>query len=166
MGQDYYELLGVPRDADEKAIRAAYRKLAIKYHPDKNAGNPEAEKMFKGVSHAYEVLSDAQKREIYDKYGEEGLQGNAGGPSMGAESIFEAFFPGFARGGGNRHRTGEDIMFRLAVDLKHLYNGTVKKLKVSRTVLCPSCDGSGSTRAGASQSCRSCNGRGMKMYVR
>jgi DnaJ homolog subfamily A member 2 len=162
---EYYELLGVPTDCDERALKTAYRKLAVKYHPDKNPNNPEANEKFKNISHAYEVLSDPQKREIYDKYGEEGLQGGAGGPSMDASSIFEAFFPGFARGGGQRHRTGEDIAFRLAVDLKHLYNGTVKKLKVSRTILCSSCDGSGATRAGASQSCRSCSGRGMRVYV-
>lgn len=163
---EYYELLGVPRDADERTLKTAYRKLAVKYHPDKNPDNPEAEKKFKDISHAYEILSDPHKREIYDKYGEEGLQ-QGGGPSMGAESIFEAFFPGFrGGGGGNRHRTGEDIMFRLAVDLKHLYNGTIKKLKVSRTVLCTSCEGSGSLRPGASQTCRSCSGRGMKIQHR
>lgn len=163
---DYYELLGVARDCDERALKSAYRKLAVKFHPDKNPDNPEAADKFKSISHAYEVLSDPEKRSIYDKYGEEGLQGNAGS-SMDPSSIFEAFFPGFGRGGGSsRPRTGEDIAFRLTVDLKHLYNGTVKKLKVSRTVLCGGCDGQGSTRPGATQRCTSCSGRGIKIERR
>lgn len=139
--EDYYQLLGVDKSADERALRQAYRKLAVKFHPDKNPDNPEAAEKFKKISHAYEVLSDPQKRDIYDKYGEEGLQGGGGMPTS-ADSIFEAFFPGFSRGGGSRGpRTGEDIVFRLAVDLKSLYNGAIKKLKVSRTVLCSTCDG-------------------------
>merc|ERR1712159_552034 len=99
-------------------------KLAVKFHPDKNPGDEEAANKFKEISHAYDVLSDKEKRSTYDRYGEEGLQGGGGG-FHGAESIFEQFFPGFRSGGGPR--TGEDIEFSLGVDLKFFYTGCTKK---------------------------------------
>ena len=93
-GRDFYKILGVERDADERALKKAYMKLAVKFHPDKNPGDEEAANKFKEISHAYDVLSDKEKRSTYDRYGEEGLQGGGGG-FHGAESIFEQFFPGF-----------------------------------------------------------------------
>eukprot|EP01094_Clydonella_sp_ATCC50884_P019653 TRINITY_DN38_c0_g1_i1.p1 TRINITY_DN38_c0_g1~~TRINITY_DN38_c0_g1_i1.p1 ORF type:complete len:403 (+),score=168.05 TRINITY_DN38_c0_g1_i1:99-1307(+) len=161
-GKDLYEVLGVPRDADERALKKAYRKLAVKYHPDKNPGNEEASNKFKDISHAYDILSDKEKREIYDRYGEEGLQGGAGAHS--ADSIFEAMFPGFHSSGGPR--TGEDIEFQLGVDLKFFYTGTTKKLRVNRTVTCDTCAGSGSKVEGAVTTCTGCHGRGMRIQRR
>lgn len=168
MSQDYYTLLGVPRDADTKTIRGAYRKLAFKHHPDKNVGDPEAERKFKEVAHAYDVLMDAHKRAIYDQHGEEGLKGAdaSGGADASAHSIFETFFPGFGRAGSSRRRTGDDITFRLTVELKQLYLGVVKKLKVSRTTLCVACDGSGTSRPCAPNPCMACSTRGVKMVHR
>jgi len=167
--------LGVSREASVTELKKAYRKLAIKLHPDKNPGNPEAVEKFKEISHAYDVLSDPEKKRIYDKYGEEGLQG-AGGAS--AESIFEQVFGGggmfgdmfgFGGGGGGRRRgprKGEDIAFRLGVPLKDLYNGNVKKLKINKNVICDECDGRGSKSEGATKKCASCRGQGVRIERR
>jgi len=167
-----YEVLEVPRTASVDEIRKSYRKLAIKYHPDKNPGNPEAAEKFKEISAAYEVLSDEQKRDIYDKYGEEGLKG--GGFQHGnANSIFEQFFGGgifgdmFGRGGGQRGpRRGEDLVYSLGVSLENLYNGKTSKLKVNKNVLCNTCQGKGSEKDGAVSKCTACKGTGTRMQIR
>ncbi len=163
----YYDLLEVQPDCNENDLKKAYRKLALQLHPDKN---PNAGDRFKEVSHAYEVLSDSQKREIYDRYGEEGLNGDAGGPNMSAQDIFEHFFGGSFFGGGGSGRSsgprkGKDVVHPLKVSLEDLYNGKTSKLALKKTVLCPKCDGKGG-KEGAVRECTSCNGSGRKVTIR
>jgi DnaJ family protein A protein 2 len=167
----YYDLLGVTRDAGENDIKKQYRKLAMQYHPDKNPGNPEAADKFKEISHAYEILSDPQKREIYNQYGEEGLNDNGGGFS--AEDIFSQFFGGgFFHGGGGRRggrpqqRRGEDLQHPLKVTLEDLYKGKTTKLSLQKSVLCADCGGKGSKNPQAVQKCGGCKGQGIKITLR
>ncbi|VAI21420.1 unnamed protein product [Triticum turgidum subsp. durum] len=146
----YYEVLGVPKNAAQDDLKKAYRKAAIKNHPDKG-GDPEK---FKELAQAYEVLSDPEKREIYDPF-----------------DIFSSFFgPSFGGGGGGssrgrRQRRGEDVVHPLKASLEDLYNGTSKKLSLSRSVLCSKCKGKGS-KSGASMRCPGCQGSGMKVTIR
>jgi len=166
----YYQVLGVPKEASQDDLKKAYRKAAIKNHPDKG-GDPEK---FKELAQAYEVLSDPEKREIYDQYGEDALKEGMGGGGGGHDpfDIFSQFFntPGgspFGGGGSSRHRRrkGEDVVHPLKVSLEELYNGTSKKLSLSRNVLCPKCNGKGS-KSGASMKCGNCQGAGYKMQIR
>lgn len=167
----YYDVLGVPQNASPDDLKKAYRKAAIKNHPDKG-GDPEK---FKEISQAYEVLSDPEKREIYDQYGEEALKEGMGGGGGGHDpfDIFQSFFGGgggpFGGGsssrGGRRQRRGEDVVHSLKVSLEDLYNGTSKKLSLSRNVLCTKCKGKGS-KSGASLKCSGCQGSGMKISIR
>lgn len=163
----YYEVLGVSKNASSDELKKAYRKSAIKNHPDKG-GDPEK---FKEISHAYEVLSDPEKREIYDQYGEDALKEGmgGGGPSHNPFDIFESFFGGGGFGGGSsrgrRQRQGEDVVHSLKVSLEDLYNGTSKKLSLSRNVICAKCKGKGS-KSGASGRCHGCQGSGMKVSIR
>ncbi|KAG9149114.1 hypothetical protein Leryth_010704 [Lithospermum erythrorhizon] len=163
----YYDLLGVSKTATEDEIKKAYRKAAIKNHPDKG-GDPEK---FKEVAQAYEILSDAEKREIYDQYGEDALkEGMGGGGGMNDPfDIFQSFFGGSPFGGGSsrgrRQRRGEDVVHPLKVSLEDLFNGTTKKLSISRNVLCSKCNGKGS-KSGASSKCSGCRGSGMKVTTR
>uniref|UniRef100_A0A0D9VWX2 J domain-containing protein n=1 Tax=Leersia perrieri TaxID=77586 RepID=A0A0D9VWX2_9ORYZ len=139
----YYEILGVPKSASQDDLKKAYRKAAIKNHPDKG-GDPEK---FKELAQAYEVLSDPEKREIYDQYGEDALKEGMGGGRSHADpfDIFSSFFgPSFGGGGssrGRRQRRGEDVIHPLKVSLEDLYNGTSKKLSLSRNVICSKCKG-------------------------
>ncbi|RLN41545.1 hypothetical protein C2845_PM01G33890 [Panicum miliaceum] len=151
----YYEILGVPKSASQDDLKKAYRKAAIKNHPDKG-GDPEK---FKELAQAYEVLSDPEKREIYDQYGEDALKEGMGGGGAHADpfDIFSSFFgPSFGGGGGSsrgrRQRRGEDVVHPLKVSLEDLYNGTSKKLSLSRSVICSKCKGKGS-KSGASMRC-------------
>ncbi|KAG9133383.1 hypothetical protein Leryth_021694 [Lithospermum erythrorhizon] len=165
----YYDVLGVQKSSSQEDIKKAYRKAAIKNHPDKG-GDPEK---FKEISHAYEVLSDPEKREIYDEYGEDALKEGMGGGGGGHDpfDIFSSFFGGgspFGGGGssrGRRQRRGEDVVHPLKVSLEDLYNGTSKKLSLSRNVLCLKCKGKGS-KSGASPTCSGCQGSGMKVSIR
>ncbi|CAA0824336.1 Chaperone protein dnaJ 2 [Striga hermonthica] len=165
----YYEILGVPKTASPDDLKKAYKKAAIKNHPDKG-GDPEK---FKELAHAYEVLSDPDKREIYDQYGEDALkEGIGGGGGMHDPfDIFSSFFGGspFGAGGGSsrgrRQRRGEDVVHPLKVSLEDLYLGTTKKLSLSRNVLCVKCKGKGS-KSGASMKCSGCQGTGMKVSIR
>uniref|UniRef100_A0A7S0SLL4 J domain-containing protein n=1 Tax=Mantoniella antarctica TaxID=81844 RepID=A0A7S0SLL4_9CHLO len=174
--EKFYNVLGVSKGADAAEIKKAYRKAAIKNHPDKG-GDPEK---FKEVTGAYEVLSDPDKREIYDQYGEEGLKEGMGGGGGGGGSpfdIFEAMFGGNPfgpggpgggqRGGGGRQRQrkGEDVVHGLKVSLEDLYNGITKKLSLAKNVLCPKCDGKGS-KSGANGHCNGCKGSGVRVVVR
>eukprot|EP01097_Dermamoeba_algensis_P003494 TRINITY_DN241_c0_g1_i1.p1 TRINITY_DN241_c0_g1~~TRINITY_DN241_c0_g1_i1.p1 ORF type:complete len:420 (+),score=122.40 TRINITY_DN241_c0_g1_i1:57-1316(+) len=164
--ETFYKRLGVNKSASIDEIKKAYKKLAMKYHPDKNPNNPEAAEKFKELSVAYEVLSDPEKKELYDKYGEEGVK-SGGGPSFGGGGLFEHFFGG--GGGGRKQRgpkKGDDIAFKLGVTLKEIYNGKVKKLKITRKILCPKCNGKGSAKEGAVTSCSGCRGTGTKTVVR
>lgn len=161
---EYYELLGVAPEADESDIKRAYRKLALKYHPDKNPGNTEAADMFKNISHAYEVLSDESRRKLYDQYGKKGLEeGGGGGGFHDASDIFSMFF-----GGGRRER-GEpkpkDIVHELGITLEDMYTGKTKKIAVTRDRLCTSCEGRG-VKAGAQKNpCRECRGQGVQIRM-
>ncbi len=179
---DYYELLGVSRDADAKQIKSAYRKLAMKYHPDQNQGDEEAEKKFKEVSAAYDVLKDEQKRAAYDRYGhdafEQGMGGGAGGPGMGGfdfggssfSDIFEDLFGGGGGGfgsaqarsgaGGGGAARGADLRHNLSIALEDAFKGKQSQVKVTTSVTCGSCDGNGAEKGTKPESCGTCNGRG------
>lgn len=162
----YYEVLGVSKDASPDELKKAYRKAAIKNHPDKG-GDPEK---FKELAQAYEVLSDPEKREIYDQYGEDALkEGMGGGGGHDPFDIFQSFFGGSFGGGSSRgsrrQRRGEDVVHPLKVSLEDLYNGTSKKLSLSRNVLCAKCKGKGS-KSGAPIKCSGCQGTGMKVSIR
>ncbi|CAM6095664.1 unnamed protein product [Calypogeia fissa] len=166
----YYDILGVSKTASADELKKAYRKAAIKNHPDKG-GDPEK---FKELAQAYEALSDPEKREIYDQYGEDALKEGmgGGGGSHNPFDIFESFFGtggggsfGGSGRGGRRQRRGEDVVHQLKVSLEDLYNGTSKKLSLSRNVICSKCKGKGS-KTGASSRCAGCQGSGMKVSIR
>ncbi|WP_028661136.1 molecular chaperone DnaJ [Nocardioides insulae] len=164
---DPYELLGIDRDADDATIKKAYRKLARQYHPDVNPG-PEAEEKFKEISHAYEVLSDPQKRAAYDRGGDP--FGGAGGFGQGAgfsfTDIMDAFFGGAAGGTGAgrgprpRVRRGQDALIRLDIDLAEAAFGVTRELKVDTAVLCTLCQGEGTASGTHPVPCETCHGAG------
>ncbi|CAG8714356.1 8788_t:CDS:2, partial [Cetraspora pellucida] len=150
---DYYEVLGVESTASENEI-----KKAMKYHPDKNPDEAASEK-FKEISHAYEILCDPEKREIYDRYGEEG----GGGNSMTPEDLFASLFS--FGGGHSRQKRGKDIIKPFSVILEDLYNGKTARISLQRDVVCSLCHGKGS-KSGATKKCHSCEGRGVKVAMR
>ncbi|KEG08796.1 chaperone DnaJ protein [Trypanosoma grayi] len=160
---EYYELLGIVVDASENDIKRAYRRLALKYHPDKNPGDNEAAEKFKSISHAYEVLSDPDKRQLYDERGKAGLEGGMDEGGFDPSDIFSMFF-----GGGQRQR-GErkprDLMHELKVSLDDMYNGKVKRVSVTRDRLCGVCDGGGLRPGAERRTCVSCNGQGVQVHV-
>ena len=135
----YYDLLGVPKTATEQEIKKAYRKKALKEHPDKG-GDPEK---FKELTAAYEVISDREKREIYDRHGEEGLKGGGAG-GMGAHDIFSQMFGGGMGGGGPRGpKKGKSVQHAIKVTLEEIYKGKTTKIAVNRDRICKTCDGRG-----------------------
>lgn len=168
--RDYYEILEVPRNATEAEIKKAYRRLALKYHPDKNPGNKEAEEKFKEAAEAYEVLSDPEKRERYNRYGHEGVKGMGGGMTMEDifshfGDIFESF--GFGRGfsGGfessRRHVSrGSNLRVKVKLTLEEIAHGVEKKIKVNKYVKCSSCSGTGAHHGSSYSICANCNGTG------
>lgn len=173
--RDYYEVLGVSRDASKGVIGSAYRKLAIKYHPDSNPDDEQAVEKFKEAAEAYEVLSDEEKRAKYDQYGHAGLGGGGGPQFSSVEDIFEAFGGMFGGGGGGgifdslfgggsrrqeRSRRGADIRCDVVLDLEEAAAGCSKEVQVSRNALCKSCDGSGAAPGAVRESCARCGGRG------
>lgn len=172
--RDYYDVLGVPKNAGADDIKKAYRKLAIQYHPDKNPGNAEAEEKFKEASEAYEVLSDEQSRAKYDRFGHEATgAGYGGGGGADFNDIFSRFsdifegtgFEGFfggARGGQRRARgqRGADLRIKLKLTLEEIAQGTEKTLKIRRQVTCKSCAGTGAQDGSSHQTCPTCNGVG------
>eukprot|EP00184_Porphyridium_aerugineum_P008634 CAMPEP_0184692572 /NCGR_PEP_ID=MMETSP0313-20130426/995_1 /TAXON_ID=2792 /ORGANISM="Porphyridium aerugineum, Strain SAG 1380-2" /LENGTH=415 /DNA_ID=CAMNT_0027150411 /DNA_START=179 /DNA_END=1426 /DNA_ORIENTATION=- len=159
----YYELLGVPKDASDAELKKAYRKLAVKHHPDKGG---DVEK-FQEISHAFEILSDPEKKEIYDRFGEEGLKEGAGGGGMDANDIFEAMFGGgiFGGAGGSGRRSrgpkkGETVQHAIKVTLEDLYKGKSSKIAITRHRVCTQCAGRGATSATAVVTCSTCKGQG------
>lgn len=176
--RDYYEILGVPRNATKDEIKKAYRQMAIKYHPDKNPGNKEAEEKFKEAAEAYEVLSDDNKRARYDQFGHAGMGNGAGGGfshDWTIEDIFAQFgdifgghfgsfggFGGFGSSGRSSRRTnrGTDLRVKVKLSLSDIANGVEKKIKVNKYVSCKSCGGSGSAGGSSYSTCSTCRGSG------
>ncbi|CAN0112486.1 unnamed protein product, partial [Discosporangium mesarthrocarpum] len=157
--EELYNILGVSKDATEGEIKKAYRKLALKNHPDKG-GDPE---QFKEITMAYEILSDPKKRQLYDQYGKDGVE-QEDGPGHSAEDIFSMFFGGQRRGPSGP-RKGDDDRHKLKVGLEDLYNGKTCRLAVSRNKVCTACEGLGG-KAGAAKSCEVCHGRGVQVQFR
>lgn len=180
MKRDYYEILGVERSADEREIKKAYRLLARNLHPDVNDHDPDSEEKFKEATEAYEVLTDPEKRKIYDAYGHAGLKGGAGagagGPFGGGgftdfEDIFSTFFGGDMFGGGQRGRSagparGRDLGIEIELDLHEAAFGTKKDVEVERVESCDACAGTGSKDPSAVASCPECGGAGRVRSVR
>ncbi|KAM6972701.1 dnaJ homolog subfamily A member 1 [Aplochiton taeniatus] len=159
----FYDMLGVKPNATPEELKKSYRKLALKYHPDKN---PTEGEKFKQISQAYEVLSDPQKREVYDRGGEkaikEGGTGGGGGGFGSPMDIFDMFFGGGGR--MHRERRGKNVVHQLTVSLEDLYNGATKKLSLQKNVICERCEGRGG-RKGAVEMCISCHGTGMQVRL-
>jgi len=178
---DYYQLLGVERTADADEIKKAYRKLAVKYHPDKNQGSKESEERFKEITQAYEVLRDADKRAMYDRYGEQGLRGGPGGAAgfdfADAIEIFMRDFGGGGsgfedlfgmRGARQQHassRKGQTVRIRLPLTLAEVATGVSKTIRVSLLDGCATCDGSGAEPGTAPAPCATCGGAGEERHV-
>jgi molecular chaperone DnaJ len=170
VARDYYEVLGVSKSATAQEIKKAYRKLAMKFHPDRNPDNEEAEEKFKEASEAYEVLSDEEKRKIYDQFGHDGLRGRGFDPNFtDFGDIFSAFsdiFSGFGFGGGGRGRGGRrvrrgaDLELRLPVTFMEAALGTEKTVPITRHVHCQTCNGDGLAPGAQPQVCGTCGGRG------
>jgi molecular chaperone DnaJ len=164
--RDFYEILGVARDADDDTLKKAYRKLAMQYHPDRNVGDHEAEVKFKEAAEAYEVLRDPHKRAAYDRYGHAGLEG-AGLPNFAsAESVMDIFGDIFGDffGGGRRRRgpqPGRDLQMTVEIDLLQAARGTRKEIKVPRDETCSDCGGSGARPGTRPATCRRCGGHGV-----
>lgn len=174
--RDYYEVLGVSKSAGKDEIKKAYRQMAIKYHPDKNPGDKNAEENFKEAAEAYEVLSDDNKRARYDRYGHAGMNGASGGGFSGGgmtiEDIFAQFgdifgghfggFGGFGGGRGSSQRVakGSDLRVKVKLNLQEIANGVEKKLKVNKYVSCKECAGTGAERGSSYSSCSTCRGSG------
>lgn len=177
--RDYYEVLGVDKNAAAADIKKAYRKLALKYHPDKNPDDKEAEEKFKEAAEAYEVLSNPEKKAKYDRFGHAGMGGSAGfgGGGMNMEDIFSQFgdifggggfagFGGFGGGGrGRRVNRGSNIRVKVKLTLKDIVNGVEKKIKVKKYVSCDTCSGSGAEGGSGFDTCDQCNGSGQVTRV-
>ena len=171
---DYYDVLGVSRDASDQELKSAYRKQAMKYHPDRNPGDHAAEEKFKQASEAYQVLSDADKRAAYDRYGHAGLggQGFGAGPFAGGVDIGDIFGDlfgeMFSMGGAgqrtSRQQRGDDLRSDLAINFEDSFFGTETEVKLRRLEACPTCKGSGSASGRGPSVCTSCQGRGQLRY--
>src|SRR5512137_1799898 len=171
--RDYYEVLGVERNADEEEIKRAYRKLAVKYHPDKNPGDKSAEEKFKELGEAYEVLNDRQKRAAYDQYGHAAFDRRAGGfgrggfhdpfevfrEVFGGGSIFEDLFGG-GRSDPSQPQRGEDLRYDMEITFEKAARGTEKEITVTKPERCELCEGSGAEAGSRVRTCATCGGRG------
>lgn len=167
--RDYYDVLEVDRNASDEEIKKAYRKMAMKYHPDRNPDNPEAEQKFKEAAEAYDVLRDPEKRARYDQFGFAGVQGGAAGAGGfgSAEDIFAHFgdifgdiFGGFGAGGRNRPMAGADVRYNLRVSFAQAAQGSEVSLKLPRRVTCSECHGSGAAPGTHPERCPQCGGTG------
>ncbi|KXB39305.1 chaperone protein DnaJ [Bacteroidales bacterium KA00344] len=178
--RDYYEVLGIDKNASEDEIKKAYRKMAIKYHPDRNPNNKEAEEKFKEAAEAYEVLHDPQKRQQYDQFGFNGPQGGFGGFGSGGmdmDDIFSMFgdifgghgagfggfggFGGSQEGGRKRTYRGSDLRLKVRLSLQDVASGVTKKFKVRKDVVCSHCHGTGAEGNATPETCPTCHGAGM-----
>jgi molecular chaperone DnaJ len=180
--RDYYEVLGVSKGAGADELKKAYRKLAVQHHPDKNPGDKAAEEKFKEVSEAYDVLSDADKRAAYDRYGHAAFSGGMGGPGGGGMAhdpfdIFQEVFGGaggmfesFFGGGRQRRRSGpqpgSDLRYALEINLEEAALGAEKEIEFERLVACKPCSGSGSASGGGKKTCSTCGGAGQVIASR
>ena len=180
--RDYYEILGVEKSANADEIKKAYRKAAIKFHPDKNPGDKEAEEKFKEAAEAYDVLSNPDKRARYDQFGHAGMNGAGGAGGFGGgfgggfsmEDIFRNFgdifgghfgggfggFGGFGGDAGQRVNRGSDLRIKVTLSLKEIVNGTTKKLKINKLTACDKCGGSGAKDSNSYSTCPTCGGSG------
>jgi molecular chaperone DnaJ len=181
--RDYYDVLGVAKGADADEIKKAYRKMAIKYHPDKNEGDKAAEEKFKEAAEAYEVLSNPEKRQRYNQFGHAANAGSANGGGYGAgagmnmEDIFSQFgdifggggspFEGFFGGGGRqgsaggrRVARGSNLRIKVRLSIEEIANGAEKKIKVNKQIVCKTCDGTGAKDKSSFQTCKTCGGQG------
>ncbi|HWB91851.1 MAG TPA: molecular chaperone DnaJ [Puia sp.] len=181
--RDYYEILGIAKGASAEEIKKAYRKVAMQYHPDRNPGDKSAEEKFKEAAEAYEVLSDADKRAQYDRYGHAGLSGNGrgfGGGNMNMDDIFSqfgaifgddifgSFFGGGRRGGGNsrgRGVRGSNLRVKIKLNYEEIAKGVSKNIKVKKYVSCNTCSGSGAKDKNSIQTCSTCGGSGQVRRV-
>ena len=178
--RDYYEVLGVGKDASEDEIKKAYRKIAIKYHPDRNPGNKEAEEKFKEAAEAYDVLHDPQKRQQYDRFGFDGPAGGGfggfGGGGMDMDDIFSMFgdifggrsgFGGFGGGRSSRPQQyrGNDLRLKVRLSLLDVAHGVTKKFKVRKDVVCQHCHGSGAEAGSSAETCPTCHGSGVVTHT-
>lgn len=189
--RDYYEVLGVSKDVTADELKKAYRKLAVQFHPDKNPGDKSSEEKFKEIGEAYDILSDADKRAAYDRYGHAAFQGGMAGPGAGGGGfhdpfdifrevfgggggggggIFEQFFGGGGGGGRRRSSTGpqrgSDLRVPLEITLEEAASGVEKEVEIERLVPCNTCTGSGSTSGGGKKQCRTCGGVGQVISAR
>ncbi len=175
--RDYYEILGISKNASQDEIKAAYRKLALKYHPDRNPDNKEAEEKFKEAATAYEILSDPDKRKQYDQFGHAGVEGSMGGGprDMDMEDIFEHFGDIFGdifgmgrrqarRKSGPTPKRGHDLSQELQITLKDSFTGTKKDIGIYQFVPCENCDGKGMEKGTTAQSCERCAGTGQIQF--
>lgn len=176
--KDYYKVLGVPKTASESDIKTAYRKLAMKYHPDRNPDNKDAENKFKEASQAYEVLSDPDKRKRYDQFGHAGVDGMAGGPGgahdMNMEDIFSNFGDIFGEMFGQQQKTrkkrgpvaqkGQDIIKEISISLQESFLGVKKEISVYRFFPCTTCNHTGTQKGTSIQQCSACGGTGQMNY--
>ena len=166
--KDYYDVLGVSRDSDASSLKSAYRKLAMKYHPDKNPGDSNAEKKFKEVSEAYEILSNSEKRQAYDQYGYDAFnQAGGSGFSDGFSGfgnfsdIFEDFFGDIGgRQSRQREQRGQDLKYEIDIDLREAYTGLKKEISFDTLIRCDVCSGSGSEKGNGLKNCGVCGGSG------
>ncbi len=171
--RDYYEVLGVGRDVDDKALKSAYRKMAKQYHPDTNPGDEEAEAKFKEVSEAYEALKDPQRRAAYDQFGHAAFEqgGFGGGHGFGADfsssmsDIFEDLFGEFMggrgrRGGGGGRERGSDLRYNMEIDLQDAYDGKTAQIRIPTSVTCDTCSGDGAKPGTTPSACTTCGGLG------
>ena len=169
--RDYYEVLGVAKGADDKDIKKAYKRLAMKFHPDRTQGDKGMEEKFKEVQEAYEVLSDEQKRAAYDRFGHAGVDPNRGGGGFGGGAgagdfgdifgdVFGDIFGGGGRRGQSRAQRGSDLRYNLELNLEEAVKGKSVDIKVPTYVNCDSCDGSGAKKGTSAKSCPTCHGAG------